>query len=71
MLQGNTNTTSIVETSNGIPTSSDTNTTTDSLNNTGSTSSLDDSEQSAISGDVYDGAKSADIRELQKMLKEM
>ncbi len=71
MLQGNTNTTSIVETSNGIPTSSDTNTTTDSLNNTGSTSSLDDSKQSAISGDVYDGAKSADIRELQKMLKEM
>ncbi len=56
--------------SNGITTTS--NTTDDSLNNTNdSASNLDDSTESAISGDVYDGAKSADIRELQKMLKEM
>jgi len=58
--------------SNGIPTTSQNNTTTDSLNNTTTnTTTLDDSTESAISGGVYDGAKSADIRELQKMLKEM
>lgn len=68
VLQWDTTSTSTVPESNGIPTS----TTTDSLNNTQNPPpSLDDSTESAISGNVYDGAKSADIRELQKMLKEM
>jgi len=65
VLQGDTTTTTTT------PDSQNTNTT-DSLNNTNSnTTSTDDNSQSVINGDVYDGTKSADIRELQKMLKEM
>lgn len=67
VLQGDTTTTSTIPKED---TSS--NTTPDSLNNTDITSpALNDSSESAISWDVYDGTKSADIRELQKMLKEM
>lgn len=43
----------------------------DSLNNNNTTPPLNDTDQSTISGDVYDGTKNTDIRELQKMLKEM
>lgn len=67
VLQGDTNTTSTVP----VDTSTPVDTTPDSLNNTTPPTTLDDSADSAISWDVYDGAKSADIRELQKMLKEM
>lgn len=66
VLQWDTNTTSTVPADTTTPVD----TTPDSLNNT-TTPALDDSADSAISWDVYDGAKSADIRELQKMLKEM
>lgn len=68
VLQGDTTTSSSIPANTS---SQDTNT--DTLNNTTPSSQipLDDSTNSAISWSVFDGAKSADIREIQKMLKEM
>lgn len=64
------------DTSNGtnttLPTTTpDTSNSTEGTSSNTSAGSLDDNSQSALEGNVFDGSKSEEIRDLQKMLKEM